>query len=187
MSIGKLTDKLRQDSMAIESGVIHGNDRYNMLIKDVTEIYNAIINEMSRDYSRAEANEKILDVQADEADVDFKEVDRGVQIIIPRILPKKKNFTDKYDIALFRNSYMQSFKRYFSKNPRHFDKKVMIQIHSVYLKESEMLDYDNMAIKQIIDIITLFLLVDDNPTRYNLYMSAGVGEKRETIITVEEL
>ena len=45
----------------------------------------------------------------------------------------------------------------------------------------------NEPIKQILDIITLFLLVDDNPTRYNLYMSAGVGDKRQTIITIEEL
>ncbi len=182
-----LIDKLKRDNIAVESGLVHGNDKYNPLIKDVTDIYNAIIGEMAASYNRAEATEKVLDVQCDEADVSFMDIDKGIQIIIPRNLPKKKAMTDKYDIALFRKTYMQAFSRYFNDNPKHFSNKVMVHIHSIYLKESEMLDYDNMTIKQILDIITLFLLVDDNPTRYNLYMSAGVGDKRQTIITIEEL
>jgi hypothetical protein len=141
---------------------------------------------MSESYNRAEVVERIMTIRAEKADVKFERLDKGIQIRIPRNLPKKKKFTDKNDIALFRDSYMQAFREYFTANPLYFEKKVLLHIHSVYLKEKEMLDYDNMAIKQIIDIITLFMLVDDNPSRYNLYMSASVGTERCTIITVEE-
>lgn len=186
MNISKLIEKLNSDNKAIEAGIVHGNDKYNVLIKDITEIYNLVISKMTESYNRAEATEKVLSIQCEAAEVTFDEIKDGIRIMLPRNLPKKKAFTDKYDIALFRNSYMKAFGEYFSEQPKHFKEKVLIHIHSVFLKKSEMLDYDNMAIKQILDIIALFMLVDDNPTRYDLYMSASVGNERQTIITISE-
>lgn len=187
MELSEIIKKIEKDNAAIESGIVHGNDSYNVLIKDVNTLYATIVDKMTGSYNRAEAEEMVMKTQIEDIDVKFDITDKGIQITLPRNLPKKKTFTDKYDIALFRNSYIQAFKNYFTENPLHFDDKVMIHIHSIYLKESEMLDYDNMAIKQILDIITLFMLTDDNPTRYNLYMSAGIGKVRQTLITIEEL
>ena len=169
----------------IQNNLTYGNDRYNVIIEDISYIFNAVMDKMSEEYNRAESVEKYINVQAAAAEVQFIELDNGIQFVFPRNLPRKKNFKDKYDIDMFRDSYLQTFKRYFNTHPMRFEEKVLIHIHSIYLKETEMLDYDNMAIKQILDIIALFLLVDDNPTRYNLYMSASVGSKRETRISVE--
>lgn len=177
-------DKLNTDYRYVEAGITQSDEAFDMLVRDCADILNSLTREQSMAYNRFSVMEKVYRAGKEMSDIDFSKSGSATIITLDRTLPKRKEGKSYADE--FRLSYYDAFKSYFANNPTHYDQKVTITITSIYQNERSMLDYDNMSVKHIIDLIALHMLSDDNPLRYDLVMSAEIGKEPKTIIKIEE-
>jgi len=102
---------------------------------------------------------------------------------IPALLPKKKAGSASY----IRDSLYPAFRHYFKgKNRVYFSEGVIILRH-VYGKdrpERQLRDHDNIEVKTAIDIMAMFVLVDDAPLRCPHYYCSAVGDGNRTEIYI---
>lgn len=109
---------------------------------------------------------------ADKKNVIFNELENGMEIILPELLPHRMQIDARtqtvrfyYDKNRFNASYYDAFANYFSNRKISiYSEKVMIKyvFHLPDIKEVGVFDLDNYDIKGITDIIATFLLYDDD-------------------------
>lgn len=106
--------------------------------------------------------------------------DRGYEIELPMLLPKKKRSSNEY----IHQSLYSSFKRYFTDRSSPHLSNIAIVFNHIYSHKSLMRDYDNFEIKATIDMINLFFLADDNPENCVLFHYASRGDRDHTRISL---
>lgn len=108
-----------------------------------------------------------------------------LHIILPDLLPDKVKQGESRRYAEITHMYMVAFKEFFDKGrfPIYEQKAVLVFLN-YYESEQSLKDHDNFETKQIIDILSAFLLPDDNPKWCANYMDYKMGEHNHTEIYV---
>lgn len=102
---------------------------------------------------------------------------------IPALLPKKEKGSPDY----IRNILYAGMIRFFrDKDPVRYPDVVMVFRHIYNKKRShrQYRDHDNIEVNAVVDIMALYLLHGDDPTRCNHYHCTSVGEQDETQVFV---
>lgn len=126
---------------------------------------------------------KLYDNAADTLGIEIYKQDNMVIVDLPFILPKKK---DK------QNFFVGNPLRYrFEQVRRDANLKVnekavicVIHIYSNEKKKARCYDYDNLEIKKVLDIITLYTIPDDSPEYCDVYQTMRHGTENKTRIIV---
>lgn len=103
---------------------------------------------------------------------------------IPSLLPKKEKGNPSY----IRATLQVAMKKFFKENPKHRleNDSVIIFKHN-YSKsrpEREYRDHDNIELNSIVDLISLYTLVDDTPFRLRHYYCSYVEDEDSTEVYV---
>lgn len=108
-----------------------------------------------------------------------------LHIVLPDLLPDKVEQGEGRRYSEITYTYTSAFKNFFTKGrfPIYEQKAVLVFIN-YYLDEQHLKDHDNFETKQIIDILSIFLLPDDNPKWCANYMDYKMGEYNHTEIYV---
>jgi len=119
-------------------------------------------------------------------DISIKEVDGTVEIVLPCLIPKRKSKPTEFlsepfyaAMSQFISSIQLPFERF---------EDCVICITHVYDKslfnKRRIRDHNNLEIKGIIDVINLFMLIDDSGNRCDIYNSSEVADSDTTRISV---
>lgn len=104
-------------------------------------------------------------------------------VIIPALLPKKEKGSASY----IRGFLYPAMSRFFiDKKPIRYDNCVLVFRH-VYDKnrpERAYRDHDNIELNMVVDIIALYVLMDDSPIRCSHYYCSTSGNEDRTEIFV---
>lgn len=137
-------------------------------------------------YAGADRRDVIKNVIIEDKNVSFTYLENGIIIKLPELLPHKPtvNVYDHsvqyyYDTDTWRESYYAAFRKEFENGKmKLFEKKAIIIIkHHVSNKKAG--DIDNFDTKVIIDIVTDFLLIDDDHKYVCLFMDMVEDETEE--------
>lgn len=122
--------------------------------------------------------------------IQFEELQpQGMKIILPRLLPKRINYKDIRhktieNLDYIRCSYVEAFSNYFADKNFTFQDRVVIYFKHIYSSDKYMKDDDNFDYKIITDMITQYVLVDDNPKYCTKVIDYGYGEQNHTEISI---
>lgn len=113
----------------------------------------------------------------------------GIKIILPRLLPKRINYKDiknksVENLDYIRCSYIGAFSSYFADKNFVFDDRVVIYFKHIYSSDHYMKDDDNYDYKIITDMITQYVLIDDNPKYCTKVIDYGYGNSNHTEVSI---
>lgn len=104
-----------------------------------------------------------------------------LHIILPDLLPDRVQQGEKFRYDEINHVFYTAFQRFFSKGRFPvYESKAVICFINVYESERQLKDHDNFEVKQVIDILSAFVLTDDNPkwcSHYMDYRMSRIGEK----------
>lgn len=107
-----------------------------------------------------------------------------VEISLPSLLPKRKqHLSGEFLLDPLHNALAQYAKSY---TLPHFHHCVVCfsHIYSRDLPDRRVRDYDNLELKQLLDIVTSFLMTDDSGLLCDAYNTTEIGENDATRISV---
>lgn len=178
-------NKMDLDLKMLEEKVVPLNSGFEILEKDCVSLMKKVaLNKRANNINDRNYNGTSNNENEKELEIHFS--DDILKIEIPELLPARlKNnntstFTETY--------YRAAFRTYFQNHEDiKYKEKVLITIETRCNNKQRLLDYDNMAIKHIIDVIAFYIMADDSPLDYELYMKSCLDkeEQNKTIITVE--
>lgn len=153
-------------------------------INQIKENLDEIKSEISKIAPKYDYNELIT--QSNINQIKFEQVNEYLHIIFPTLLPRR--LKGKNDIYSYQDIYMKyyaDFFNYFSQNGKHliYDKAVLIYTH-FFENESQLVDHDNFETKKITDMITSWILPDDNPKFCSQFFRYKLGDYKHTEIEV---
>lgn len=111
------------------------------------------------------------------------------RIILPCLLPRK----EKGNASFIRNTLNAGFQEYIQQHGplTRISENIVFVVHHVYSPEREerrYRDHDNIELNVVVDIVTLYLLVDDSPIRckHFYYSSSGETDHTEILLIPED-
>lgn len=126
-------------------------------------------------------------VKAGEAHgIEIHNEDGILAITLPRLLPKKKS---KQSSLFMLDPLGAALAKYTTENTIHRFRECVVCISHVYDHEMPdwcLLDYDNLQQKQLLDMIALYVMMDDSGLLCDAYNTTELGEKDCTRIYVME-
>ncbi len=117
---------------------------------------------------------------------DVEERDNAVHITLP-ILPLKK--TDNANCSYITDPLMWCLQKYHEEHPPHKYDKARITVCHCYPEDTPIRmvrDYDNIEVKKVIDILTLYYLCDDNMGCCEVLHTSRFSDQIKTEITVSD-
>ena len=186
--IRKAIDKLEEDFSSIEIADNFTDwDYFDIIVKEGINVVNAAIDKQSEVFNRNLVIREYRKINAEETVGNIEKTESGRVITINRNLPKRnKNGKFMYDKSFFRDSIEPELRSFIESRAVRLRMPVVITITSYYKTKSELVDYDNMDIKPVIDLIAAYCLPDDNPMYYDLVLRSGIGKEHKTVIQVRE-
>ena len=113
--------------------------------------------------------------------------DDGIlEITLPRLLPRKKS---KQSSLFMLDPLGAALAKYTTENTVHRFRECVVCISHVYdheLPDWCLLDYDNLQQKQLLDMIALYVMMDDSGLLCDAYNTTELGEKDCTRIYIME-
>lgn len=108
-----------------------------------------------------------------------------LHINFPSLLPRRIKNDSPITSADVKQMYEEPFYQFFSsgKHKIYAKKAVIIYTH-VFSSEKEFVDHDNFQTKEVTDLITSWLLLDDTPKNCAIFMDYKMGEKSHTEVDV---
>jgi hypothetical protein len=131
------------------------------------------------------AKDKVQDIIIEENNIDICYTEKGwFYVKIPSLLPKK----EKGDASYIRATLQMGMKKFFEthKKKRFTDDMTIIFKHN-YAKERtyrEFRDHDNIELNVVVDMIALYVLVDDSPMKLKHYYCSFMEESDSTEVYV---
>lgn len=126
-------------------------------------------------------------VKAGEAHgIEIHNEDGILAITLPRLLPKKKS---KQSSLFMLDPLGAALAKYTTENTIHRFRECVVCISHVYDQELPdwcLLDYDNLQQKQLLDMIALYVMMDDSGLLCDAYNTTELGEKDCTKIHIME-
>lgn len=128
---------------------------------------------------------EVEDIIITENNVVVEYMDNGwFHISIPSLLPRK----ERGNPSFIRATLSAAMKKYFSTNERKkFEENCIFIVQHNYSKarsEREYRDHDNIELNSVVDMVALYVLIDDCPLRCKHYYCSSVAEKDNTQIYV---
>lgn len=147
---------------------------------------NSIANRIRKLLSELGYEEDVFSMREESMRIEGSLMDGDVlHIILPELLPDKVLQGDTGRYAQIASTYSVAFQSFFGE--KHFciyEQKAVICFINFFTKEQELKDHDNFEVKQVIDILSAFLLPDDNPKWCANFMDYRMGEWCHTEIYV---
>jgi len=109
-----------------------------------------------------------------------------IEITLPCLFPKRKR---KLDSEFLLDPLYYALDKYIEERPVNKYRHCVVCFSHIYDRELPMRrirDYDNIEIKQILDIVTAFLMVDDGGALCDAYSSTELGDTDCSKISVME-
>jgi len=119
-------------------------------------------------------------------DLMFTQEKERLHIVFPTLLPRRITQNDSpVTSADIKQMYQRSFYEFFCKGKHrmHTDR-VMIVYTMIFSNEKEFIDMDNFQTKEVTDLITSWLSLEDDPKHCALYMDYKMGEYSHTEVDV---
>lgn len=119
-------------------------------------------------------------------DLTFTQTGEKLHIIFPTLLPRRISQNDSpITSADVKQMYQKSFYEFFctGKHRMHTDR-VMIVYTMIFSNEKEFVDMDNFQTKEVTDLITSWLSLEDDPKHCALCMDYKMGEYSHTEVDV---
>jgi len=191
MRIGDEVRRLEQDITALQCvDVVDYPDNYSHLSHGAAIRGEQLIQKLRRLVYETTNIPKVeyLTQAAGALDIKISEDDGIVEIVLPCLIPKRKNKSNDF-IAdpLFGALSQFIFDRH---EPFKKFEHCVICITHVYdkalMSRRRIRDHDNMEIKGIIDVINLFLLTDDMGSLCDIYSASEIADDDYTRITIVE-
>ena len=124
-------------------------------------------------------------VKAGEAHgIDIHDDDGILEITLPRLLPRKKS---KQSSLFMLDPLGAALAKYTTENTVQRFRECVVCISHVYdheLPDWCLLDYDNLQQKQLLDLIALYVMLDDSGVLCDAYNTTELGEKDCTRIYI---
>lgn len=114
--------------------------------------------------------------------VDIRRYKDGILIKIPRLLPHRKNNSAESKVCFY-NCFLPALEAKL-KTQERFHEKVVIWYKHIYSNLHEKRDYDSIETKYITDLITPYLIGDDNPSFCHVYQTSEKGQEAMTEIRI---
>jgi len=109
-----------------------------------------------------------------------------IEITLPCLLPKRKQ---RQNTEFLLDPLYFTLKNYADKNPLPKFRHCVVCFSHIYNKElpkRRIRDYDNLELKQILDIVSTFIMVDDSGLFCDAYNTTEFGDSDCTIISIME-
>ena len=107
-----------------------------------------------------------------------------MEIILPCLLPKRKH---RQNTEFLHDPLYFTLKSYADKNVIPKFRHCVVCFSHIYNKElpkRRIRDYDNLELKQILDVVSTFIMVDDSGLLCDAYNTTELGDADCTIISV---
>ena len=118
--------------------------------------------------------------------IDIKYENGIVEIALPCLLPKRKQ---RQSTEFLLDPLYFTLSRYADNNPLPKFNHCIICFSHIYdreLPERRIRDYDNLELKQIHDVVSSFIMVDDSGNLCDAYNTTELGDADCTVITAME-
>lgn len=117
-------------------------------------------------------------------EIEMIKIDKGFLFILPDLLPKRDS-EKKAELNFVKYNYASAFHKLNERERfQKIEKKVHISITNYFVNETVMIDNDNVNVKPIIDTISTYLLVDDNPLWCDLSIRGKIGKYNHSEIEI---
>ena len=183
--------RLNLDYQYIKENILTDESQYRKVLDDIWDLYDSVLMESYEVRSMSLEKVRKSSVSISEKDLGgiiVKDLQEGIELYLPRLLPNKKKISDKNgDINLFKTRLYNAVNFFVEKNKNavFFASKVDIVIHQYFKSPASVKDYDNCDIKQLIDVVAAFFMKDDSPIEYNLHMYGDIdGQDNYTIVKI---
>ena len=116
--------------------------------------------------------------------IEIRSEDGLVEITLPGLMPKRKQKSNKEYLL---DPFAAALSQYARENPMPRLNHCVICFSQVYCRELPMRrirDYDNLELKQFLDVAASFIMTDDNGLLCDAYHTTELGEDDCTRITI---
>ena len=116
--------------------------------------------------------------------IEIKEKNGIIEIIVPSLLPKRKQWKSSEFLT---DPIYFALSNYVEKNPFPKFRHCVVYFSHIYNKElprRRMKDYDNLELKQLLDVISTFIMTDDSGLLCDAYNTTTLGKVDCTCISV---
>jgi hypothetical protein len=116
--------------------------------------------------------------------IEIKNTHGIVEITLPNLLPKRKQ---RHSSEFLLDPLYFTLDRYADSNPLPKFRHCVVCFSHVYnreLPERRVRDYDNMELKQILDVVSTFVMTDDGGILCDAYNTTELGDTDSTVISV---
>lgn len=155
-------------------------ERYDLLLRQTEALTLCARNSLPIEYSRQITGEYELTESCIE--LSENEYPDTLILTIPRLLPHRIKETQKSK-EYFYAAYIPAIQKLLSGKKR-YNEKVVIWYQHLHSQYKEMRDYDNIETKYITDIITPYLIEDDNPNFCSIFQSGKKSDEAKTRILI---
>ena len=130
------------------------------------------------------AKKEVERIMSEEVPVEIGFTDEGWFCVrFPRMLPKK----EKGGVEYIRGILYPALQKFFQNEyPTYFDDCVIIyrHVYAAGFPDRKKRDHDNIETNEVTDAIALYVMVDDAPSRCELYHFTSVGDENRTEVYV---
>ena len=156
--------------------------RIGSILDDISRLSNALYAMDTTDIQRYPDNYEVLST-----DAALRAEKIGVlEVTLPGLLPKRKQ---RQNTEFLLDPFYFSLEQYAKEHPMpHFSDCVVCftQVYDQCLPTRRIRDYDNLEEKQLLDVLSTFVMADDTGLLCDAYNTAALGEKDCTRISVME-
>ena len=157
-------------------------DELIYLSENITQQMRSLPKELPQRYKKG-GNKMLL--TGTNYEITFDYMDHNIlHIILPDLLPPRKKRSGM-DYNYLKSNYFFPFNREFKKgkfNP--YSEKIVLVFMNYFEKKYLLKDHDNLDTKVITDIITMHMLIDDDPSYVSQYMDFDYADTAHTEIYV---
>ena len=133
-----------------------------------------------------QSKNRYLEMAADAQDINIRQYDGIVEVTLPSLLTKR----DKWkSMEFLLEPFTAAMNRYVREHDAPRYTHCVVCVTSVFdraLAERAVRDQDAIELKRYLDVITSFLLTDDNAILCDTHGTVRLGERDHTIITIME-
>lgn len=108
-----------------------------------------------------------------------------IHIILKDLLPRRADDNKKHENRDYiRYKYTKAFHVFSKNNTIHYKDRVIVLIKNYFTSNEDMVDYDNIDSKIIMDCISTYFLKDDNPKTHIKVEDYGISKYRHSEIFI---
>lgn len=166
--------------------IIENNRKMIYTSEEITQMIRQIPSNVGIKDNYSHLNEMNIKYSLEPDEVTFEVLEKDViHITLKDLLPRRADDNKKHENRDYiRYKYTKAFHVFSKSNFIEYKERVIVLFKNYFVSMDDMVDYDNLDPKIIMDIITTYFLIDDNPQRYIKIEDYGIHEKRHSEIYI---